>query len=592
MQPRDTYKFNDLLEKSLLLHQQGRLDEARVILEHLTSKQDKHPQVFYLLGIIAAQQGDFLLAEEKIQNAIQQAPSNSIYYLNLAHVLQSMDKQEAAADAYSQAIQLNPSDATAYFYRGITLSALNRHDEAIASLNESIRIQPNHAQSHFALGNVLQTLSQYANSVDCYCKAIELNPCYAEALSNLGCALHQLKRYTEALHAFDQAISLNPQLADAYLNRGNTLQECVRFEEAVSDYEHAIRLKPDFALAHNNRGNAQHELLRLDEATASYHQALHIEPNLAETRWNLALSYLLLGNYETGWRYFESRWHYHQSGLRLPQLSPSLVENAPRSLSNLKILVHAEQGLGDTIQFCRFLVCLQSCGATVYFDAQSALGSVFKTLAGVDAYIERDKTLPDFDFHCPLLSLPLILNTTIDTIPYSAGYLQSDPRKVNEWSERLGSKKRPRIGLVWSGNPNFKNDHLRSLTLDLLLPYLPVQFDYFCLQKELRKNDSQLIKNSKIQFLGDEIVDFSDTAALCSLMDLVISSDTSVAHLAGALGKKTWMLLSYVPDWRWHLGRSDSPWYDSMKLYRQSADRSWTTVIERIVQDLAQEFLK
>jgi hypothetical protein len=248
--------------------------------------------------------------------------------------------------------------------------------------------------------------------------------------------------------------------------------------------------------------------------------------------------------------------------------------------------LHAEQGLGDTIQFCRYAKLVKALGARVVLEVPQALLRLLSGLEGVDVLTEKGQALPAFDYHCPLLSLPLAFKTDMTNIPSPKPYLAASPQKCEEWARRLGVKGKPRVGLVWSGRTEHQNDHNRSLTLEQLLPILPVGCEYVSLQKEVREADKPVLEGCDIRHYGEELKDFTDTAALCELMDLVISVDTSVAHLAGALGKSTWVLLPYAPDWRWLLDRDDSPWYESLKLYRQAEDSSWGPVLERVSKDL------
>jgi hypothetical protein len=250
-------------------------------------------------------------------------------------------------------------------------------------------------------------------------------------------------------------------------------------------------------------------------------------------------------------------------------------------------LLHAEQGLGDTLQFCRYAQLVKNLGAQVLFEAPQILHPVLADLEGIDRLFKKGDPLPGFDLQCPLLSLPLAFKTTIATIPTPNAYLQSEPALVKSWADRLGERKMPRVGLVWSGNPGHGNDRNRSVSLATLLANLPAELDYVSLQKEIREADRLTLESSgNVRFFGPELKHFADTAALCDLMDIVISVDTSVAHLCGALGKPTWMLLPFCPDWRWLLERNDSPWYDSMVLYRQPSVGDWDSVFSRIAADL------
>ena len=286
---------------------------------------------------------------------------------------------------------------------------------------------------------------------------------------------------------------------------------------------------------------------------------------------------------------YEWRWKLEKNKLDQRIISKPLWLGKD-SLKGKTILLHSEQGLGDSIQFCRYASLVKNLGAKVLLEIPEHLTHLLKNLDGVDILIEKGNSLPSFDYHCPLMSLPIAFNTELNSVPNSDAYLKASEAKIEIWSKLLGLKTKTRIGLVWSGNANHKNDRNRTISLQELVEILPTQLEFICLQKEIRINDKENLENSCIKHYEKQIIDFSDTAALCHLMDLVICVDTSAAHLAGAMGKPTWILLPYVPDWRWLLDRDDSPWYNSVKLYRQNEDRAWAPVLELLVGDLNTKF--
>ena len=317
---------------------------------------------------------------------------------------------------------------------------------------------------------------------------------------------------------------------------------------------------------------------------------VHDIPLLVESKkWlsqvDKVLALLLSGQFDEGWRLYEYGWQGSQQR-GTPRTYPQPLWLGTDPLVGKTILLHSEQGLGDTLQFCRYVRLVQARGARVMMEVPAPLLPLLESLEGVDEFIVQGQPLPDFDCHCPLMSLPLAFKTDINTIPCPEPYLRSDSAKVAQWKTKLGAKTKPRIGIVWSGRREHRNDHNRSVALLDLMAHLPQAFDYVCLQQEIREADQKALNTSGIQFFGGELKDFSDTAALCDVMDLVISVDTSVAHLAAALGKTTWVLLPYVPDWRWLLDRLDSPWYASVKLWRQQEDRQWGSVLSHIANEL------
>jgi hypothetical protein len=294
----------------------------------------------------------------------------------------------------------------------------------------------------------------------------------------------------------------------------------------------------------------------------------------------------LAGEFGRGWELYEWRWK--KETFTSPKRNfPQPLWLGEEDIAGKTVLLHAEQGLGDTIQFCRYAKLVKALGARVVLEVPKALRGLLSGLVGMDELIEQGKALPAFDYHCPLLSLPLAFKTDLTNIPSPKSYLAASPQKCDEWAQRLGAKGKPRVGLVWSGSTSH-NIYLkeRSLILDQLLPHLPDHYEYVSLQKEVREVDRAVLKVRRIRHYGDELNDFTDTAALCELMDLVVSVDTSVAHLAGAIGKTTLVLLPYAPDWRWLLNRNDSPWYGSVKLHRQDETREWPSVLGRMAKDM------
>ena len=333
-----------------------------------------------------------------------------------------------------------------------------------------------------------------------------------------------------------------------------------------------------------------HDLKRFDEAIAHFDKALSLKPDYAEASWNKGLILLLQGDFENGLVLYESRWDFEKiSAIVGRRLFEKPIWLGAESLNGKTILLYGEQGLGDFIQFCRYAKSVANLGAKVILETPGELASFMENLEGVSQLIIQGEELPFFDYQCPLLSLPLAFKTNLNSIPGTFAYINLDnhSNKIMEWKSKLGSKLKPRVGLVWSGNPNHKNDHNRSLLLENILPYLPNHLEYICLQKEVREVDKlTLDSNSHILNFTSQLNDFLDTAALINNLDLVISVDTSVAHLSGALGRKTLVLLPAVPDWRWLLDREDSPWYPSMKLYRQNSFGDWNGVLDRVKSDL------
>ena len=418
-----------------------------------------------------------------------------------------------------------------------------------------------------------------------YEKILSKEPRQFDALHLLGVINYQFNQHLKALKLLDKAIEINPYDASAFSNRGIILNALQRPDEALIDYDEAIKINPDHANAHSNRGLALRALNYFDEALTSYNRAIDISPNNADAYLYKSLVLLLLGQFHQGWQLYEWRWEGESTALTRRQYAQPLWLGQ-ESLVGKTILLHEEQGFGDTIQFCRYAKLVQALGARVVLEAPNALKDLLESLDGVDELVTKGQTLPSFDYYCPLMSLPLAFKTDLTSIPSPSPYLFPSPGKSLRWEQRLGVKVKPRIGLVWSGGSKHKLDKLRSLTLKQLLPHLSDEYEWVSLQKEVREVDKALLKDSDIRHYGESLKDFSDTAAICELMDLVISIDTSVAHLAGAMGKETWIMLPFSPDWRWLLDRDGSPWYESVRLYRQDVRGDWQPTLARVVADL------
>jgi hypothetical protein len=429
---------------------------------------------------------------------------------------------------------------------------LARPQEAIASYRKAIALQPNNSVTFFNLGKAQQDRLLLEDALESYGSATSLNPLYVEALNNLG----------------------------------NVLKGLGRIEEAISHFQRAVAIKPDYESAYVNWGNALLSFNRLEDAIATYGKAIAISSDNADAHLGQAVALLLQGDYESGLRIYEWRWHHN--GLKQYQRNfEQALWLGVEPLIGRTILLHAEQGLGDTIQFCRYVPLLIELGARVVLEVQGSLLGLMRSLSSEAVLISKGDALPAFDYHCPLLSLPFAFKTTIPSIPYSQAYVRADARALSHWAGVLGVKKALRVGLAWSGNPTHSNDRTRSIALADLLEHLPTGLEYVCLQKDIRSADLAILQSSSsIRFFGDAIRDFKDTAALCELVDVVISVDTSIAHLGGAMGRPTWIMLPYHPDWRWLLDRDDSPWYSSVCLYRQPALFDWSSLLAKVRVEL------
>ena len=606
-----------LFAEGLALHQAGRLGDAEEIYNKILAIQPDHFDSLHLLGVIFSQRGNHAEAVRQIDFALKTNPNDCLALNNRGVALKELKRFEEALASYDRALTVRPDFAEALSNRGVALYELKRFEEALASYDLALAVRPEYAEALSNRGNALKELKRFEEALASYDRALTLRPDYAETLCNRGLTLLELERFEEALASCDRALTLRPDYPEALSNRGNALRQLKRFEEALASYDRALALRPDYAGALSNRGLILHELKRFDESMASYDRALsvrpdHVEallnrgnalselrrfgealasydraltlrPDYAEAHLNEALTRLLVGEFEDGWEKHEWRWETKQHRSARRGFTQPLWTGR-ENIADKAVLLHAEQGLGDTIQFCRYVPLVAERAARVILEVQRPLHELMSTLCGATQILSRGDPLPDFDMHCPLLSLPLAFGTRFESIPSTTPYLHTPTHTLRHWTTRLGSPDRPRVGICWAGSPNFKGDLSRSIGLSPMLPLLAnTDVQFFGLQKDLRAGDTEILRrNPQITHLGDEIETFSDTAAVISSMDLVISSDTSVVHLAGALGKPIWILLQCVPDWRWLLDREDSPWYPTARLFRQDETRDWDSVIARV----------
>ncbi|MGZ4977081.1 MAG: DUF6165 family protein [Methylobacter sp.] len=580
---------NGALRRANEFYTSGNLNEAFDLFRNILSLYSKNTSLINILGEIELRRGNLQECVKFLSASIKLDPKQSSAYSNRGIALNKLKRFDEALSSYDQAIALKPDFADAYSNRGGTLKELKRFDEALSSYRQAIALKPNYAEAYSNRGIVLKELKRFDEALADYDQAIALKPDYAEAYYNRGIVLKELKRADEALSSYRQAITLNPNYVAAYSNLGNLLNELKRFDEALSSYERAIALKLDFAEAHYNRGIVLQELGRFDEALANYEQAITLKPDYAEAYWNKSLLNLLLGDYEQGWRLYEWRWNLEPftSTKRNFQQPLWLGEE---SIEGKTILLHSEQGLGDTILFCRYAAMVAALKVNVVIEVPKSLVSLISGLKGHFTIVEEGGLLPDFDVYCPLMSLPLALKTTIETIPLVVPYLYAKDEFLNAVAADLDDLSGYKIGLCWQGSKTHKADAERSPGLEPFKKLFEVSGTYFfTLQTGSRAEFSNAAGASAVD-LGHEIdeltLPFEETAALIMHLDLVITSDTSIAHLAGALGKTVWIVLPYMAEWRWLIDREDSPWYPNARLFRQRQRGDWTELFDRVAARL------
>jgi Flp pilus assembly protein TadD len=497
--------------------------------------------------------------------------------------LYQLKRLEEALASYDRALAVQPAYAVALLNRGGVLVELKRFDEALVSYEQALAIQPDHAEALCNRGIVLNELKQPQAALASYDRALALGVNSAELHYNRGRALLALKQVDEALATFERALELSPDDALAHSGRGVALHQLGRLEEALASHERAAALQPDSAITHSNRGLALYYLKRLDEAAACYERALALQPDVPDAHYNEAHYRLLTGDLPLGWEKLESRWKIEPVKSNRREFTQPHWSGS-QDIAGKTVLLHTADGFGDTIQFCRYAPLVAARGARVIVEVLKPQQQLMRSLAGVTQVVAWGEALPDFDLHCTFLSLPRAFRTQLATIPCETPYLRADASTAERWNARLGPRDRPRIGLAWSGNPIHHDDRNRSVGLRPFLPLLAgIDATFVSLHRDVRAADAAVLaERSDVRHFGEELKDYADTAALIANLDLVISVDTSVAHLAGALAKPVWILLPFLPDWRWLLDRDDSPWYPTARLFRQDSTRAWDGVIARV----------
>jgi tetratricopeptide (TPR) repeat protein len=580
-----------VMQHAVAAYQRGEPAEAERLCRMMLDVKADYFDALYLAGIIAGQTGRATQAAELLSKAVAVEPAiaDAHYYRGVA--LGELRRPADALASYERAIALKPDHADAHFNRGVALGELDRPLQAVESYDRAIALKPDNAEAYNNRGIALDRLQRYREAVASYERAIALKPDYARAYNNRGVALAgELRYFAEAVESYERAIALKPDYAEAYNNRGIALGALDRPADALESYERAIAARPDYAEAFYNRGNALRELHRHREAIQSYERAVALKPDYAAAHWNLADCRLLLGDFALGWREYEWRWKLEQPGAARRDFQQPLWLGA-QPLEGRTILLHSELGMGDTLQFCRYAQAVAARGARVVLEVQPPLLPLLANLEGVAQAVPRGAALPAFDCHCPLMSLPLAFKTDPTNIPANIPYLRSDPPRVAAWREKLGPKHKPRVAVVWSGSMSQRNDK-RSMALSAMLPLLGEWAEWISLQKDVRESDATLLAaRADLRHVGGELQDFADTAAVMELIDVLVTVDTSVAHVAGGMGKPVWILLPFnAHDWRWMLDREDSIWYPTARLFRQPAVGDWASVVGRVNAELLRQF--
>jgi tetratricopeptide (TPR) repeat protein len=574
-----------LVEAGRVHLQAGQHLDAQLCCQRALAADPNHAASLHLMGLLSLQAKQYDHAIEWAARTIRIEP-RADYISTLGAALHGAGRLEEALKAFDKAVSLQPADAAHWKNLGSALIDLNRPDEALLSLRHALDLRPRYADAANLSGLILYRKDRFAEALEFFDISVDANPNQADTLHLRALVLQKLGRLEEAVTDGLRSAQLDPTNADTHNNLGSIFHELGRFEESMAYYDRALAVRPDYLVALNNKSHLLAELLRFDEALACYEKSLAITPDDPIALWNIALIDMAIGNFEAGWAGREIRW---KTGLGMAP--PNFVQPqwlGDRSIDGKTVLLFADEGIGDCFQFARYVPMMAALGAKVILAVQDPALPLLSRMPGVAECIPKSTVvLPAFDLHCAMSSLPLAFKTTLDSIPATVPYLPAPlPARTSEWEPRLGSHDRLRVGLVWSGNPDHANDRNRSLPLQMLASLLEVDARFVSLQKDPRASDQQLLCGLDIVDMTDRLSDFEDTAALIACLDLVITVDTSVAHLAGGLGCPVWILLPCRPDYRWLLDRADSPWYPTARLFRQDERRDYRSVLEQVRSEL------
>lgn len=506
--------------------------------------------------------------------------------LSTASHFREKGQYSQAQSIYKQILTSNPVDVDALFGFGLLAKKLKQTDVAITIFEKIIYLDNTNYLAFLQRGLMHSQNNNYDKAISDFDSAIAIEPNFFEALSSRGIALSKQSKFDAALVDFCVAVKLRSDSADAYYNRALAYTNLKKFELAVADYTKAITHNPNHFQALNNRGMALRELRRFDEAIEDFGNCVDLKPDFADGYWNKALTHLMIGDYKIGWKLYEYRWSSKNFTSKKRDFDKPLWVGT-QSLSGKTILLHSEQGLGDSLQFCRYIKNFTKLKCRVLLEIESPLLGIMENLLPVAQIFKKDSSLPTFDFHCPLMSLPLAFNTTVETIPFSSSYLAADRDRIRWWQEHLGKKTPPRIGLVWRGNPEHPKDQRRSIELASIVNKLTPDFDWYSLQLEISDEEKYLIEqNTHLTHFGPLIGDFAETAALCKVLDAVVCVDTSIAHLCGAIGLPVHLLLGFNADFRWHAEGERTPWYMTTRIYRQETDGCWQRPLQLAIDGI------
>jgi tetratricopeptide (TPR) repeat protein len=573
------------IEQATQLHRAGHLQDAEQIYRRILAIDPNVPDALQLLGILVSQLGRHEAAVDLIRKAIALDPGAAVYNGNLGLALHKLDRLDEAAASFQTALNLGSADPNIFTNFADTQRRRGKVEASIALCHRALALAPNFPDARNNLGIALVEAGRFDEAIDQYRIAIRLRPQFAEARNNLGNALVKKRLFRQAIAEFQNALSLRSDYFEAMMNMGVALQALGETDRSIDAYRRSLALRPEFQPALINLGQAFCDSHRFEEAIAAFRKAIAIQPDDPAAHIHLSGVLLLTGNFSDGWGEYE--WRLLKAGVGHPNSKFAKPRWTGQDLAGKRILLHSEQGAGDLIQFCRLSNILTQRGAHTILSCPPQLLRLFRSLQGVSQLVGDAPNETEFDYHCYLLSLPLFLGLKLETIPTNVPYLHAEPALCEQWRAHLAPLgQRRKIGLVWAGNPMHTNDHNRSIPLASFAPLAEIDDAVFI---SLQKGGPAAQPPAGLQLIDRtaELSDYAATAALIANLDLVISADTSVAHLAGAMGKPVWTLIPFYPDLRWLLNRSDSPWYPTMRLFRQTRPSDWQTPIRAVTDSLA-----
>ncbi|MDB5873156.1 MAG: FlbA protein-like protein [Ramlibacter sp.] len=568
-----------LLEAQALLRQ-GQPQLAEILLRQLLAAQPRQAQALAMLGALHQERGNWDEALACFDRALAVQPGMPALLNVRGLALKNLGRMEEALASYEAALALKPDFVEAINNRAVALKHLGRLEEAVTGYRQALALKPDSPELHNNLGFALHGLGRYDEAAGAYRRVLEVGGESSEALMNLGVTLYEQYRFDEALKMLDRALALRPDDLDVQFNRANVLLELGRFDEAMNLYGQVRAQRPDDIELLMNIANALRDQHRFDEALATYGKALEQQPDDPGLRWNRSLCLLAKGDFAQGWAEYEWRWKAAKLGNKERRLdAPKWL--GQEDLRGKTLLVHSEQGLGDSIQMSRYVRVLAGMGARVVMQVQGPVVALLQRVEGVAAVIAQGADPGPVDFHCPTLSLPLALGTLRDTIPSPLGSLSPDPALVKHWREKIGAGDALNVGLIWSGNPSYAGDHRRSFALPLFRAALPDGPRYWCLQKDIHATDEPWMDGDPPIARFDR-AEFVHTAAQIAALDLVIGADTGITHLAAALGTPTWFVVPFTADFRWSADSGTTPWYPGARLFRQARAGDWEPVLAEV----------